>query len=84
MMKPSILKKQIIREYNKNKKLTVFQKKQLTFLITSIRLDYETGLKFSEYIKENQADIEGFINDLDFESKNYPNLCHSYFYAFNG
>lgn len=70
MMKPSILKKQIIREFLKNKKLTVFQKKQLTFLITSIRLDYETGLKFSENIKGNQADIEAFINDLDFESKN--------------
>ena len=70
MMKPSMLKKQIIREFAKNKKLTVFQKKQLTFLITSIRLDYETGLRFSEYIKGNQADIEAFINDLGFESKN--------------
>ena len=45
MMKPSMLKKQIIREFAKNKKLTVFQKKQLTFLITSIRVDFLNILK---------------------------------------
>jgi len=69
-MKPSMIKRLFIREFTKNRELTAFQKEQLTFLLTSIRLDYEVGLKLFEYIKENPSEIEAFINKLDSESKN--------------
>ncbi len=69
-MIPSILRSQIIRKFAKNKKLTIFQKERLIFLIAMIRVSYEIGLRFSEYIKGYQADIEAFINDLDSKSKN--------------
>ncbi len=69
-MRPSVIKKEFIREFAKNKKLTVFQKEQLTFLINSIRVDYEIALRYREYIKRNHANVETFINDLDSESKN--------------
>ena len=69
-MRPSVIKKEFIREFAKNKKLTVFQKEQLTFLINSIRVDYEIGLRYREYIKRYHTNIEAFINDLDSESKN--------------
>ena len=41
-----------------------------TFLINSIRVDYEIGLRYREYIKRYHTNIEAFINDLDSESKN--------------
>ena len=69
-MRPSVIKKEFIREFAKNKKLTVFQKEQLTFLINTIRVDYEIGLRYREYIKRYHTSIEAFINNLDSESKN--------------
>jgi len=69
-MKPSAIKREFIREFARDKKLTVFQKKRLAMEIACIRTDYELGLRFIEYINENQAEIETFINDLDSESKN--------------
>jgi FkbM family methyltransferase len=68
-MKPFAIKRQIIREFAKDKELTPFQKNRLTFEIMSIRADYELGLRFTEYITKNQDQIELFINDLDLESK---------------
>lgn len=68
-MKPIAIKRQIIREFAKDKELTPFQKKRLTIEIMTIRTDYELGLRFIEYIKKNQDQIELFINDLDSESK---------------
>jgi len=69
-MNPSAIKRQIIRELSNDIKLTPFQENRLNWEINSIRGDYEFGLKFTEYLKENQANIEAFINDLDSESKN--------------
>lgn len=68
-MKPFAIKRQIIREFAKDKELTPFQKKRLTTEIMTIRTDYELGLRFIEYITKNQDQIELFINDLDSESK---------------
>jgi len=68
-MKPFAIKRQIIREFAKDKELTPFQKNRLSFEIISIRGDYELGLKFTEYITKNQDQIALFINGLDSESK---------------
>jgi FkbM family methyltransferase len=70
IVKPSSIKREFIRKFANNIKLSVFQKEHLTLLISSIRADYEVGLKFSNFIKNNQAYIESFVNDLDTESKN--------------
>lgn len=70
MIRPAAIKKEFIRKFAKNKKLTVFQKRQLMILINSVWLDYEIGLRFSEYIEKNRFNIEDFIYDLDSESKN--------------
>ena len=69
-MNPSAIKREFIRKFAQEKELTDFQKKRLTIEITSIRTDYELGLRFIEYINKNQTDIEAFINTLDSESKN--------------
>ena len=69
-IRPAVVKKEFIRKFAKNKKLTVFQKRQLLTIIISIWFDYEIGLSFAQYIKENHINIEEFINDLDSESKN--------------
>ena len=70
IVKPAIIKKEFIRKFAKNKKLTVFQKRQLMGLINSIWLDYDIGLRFSKYIERNRINIEDFIYDLDSENKN--------------
>ena len=69
-MKPATIKREFLREFAKDKELTPFQKDRLTFEIIAIRSDFELGLRFTEYIKNNQKEIEAFINDLDSESKN--------------
>jgi FkbM family methyltransferase len=69
MKKPPIIKKEFIDKFAKNEKLSDFQKYHLTFLIASIRSDYETGLKYNEYIDQNREIIANFINELDSESK---------------
>jgi FkbM family methyltransferase len=68
-LKVSAIKRKFIDEFAQGKKLTSFQKKRLSLEIGTIRADYELGLKFTKYIKENQADIETFINDLDTDNQ---------------
>ena len=70
VIKPAIIKKEFIHKFAKNKKLTDFQKSLLMGLINSIWLDYEIGLRYSEYIEKSRLSIEDFIFDLDSESKN--------------
>lgn len=70
ILKPITIKRDFIRKFAKNKKLSTFQKNVLTQLIASIRVDYEVSpSRFSKFIKENQNEIEDFMNDLDPESK---------------
>ncbi len=70
MMIPLNVKKQIISEFAKNKKLTLAQKERLLFLIAMTRVSYEIGEHFSKYIKKNRVDIQAFLHNLDSESKN--------------
>ncbi len=69
MMRPSTLKKQIVSEFEKHKKLTPYQKRILTGIVVGIRAGHEFAARFSEYIKKNRDEIDVFINGLDEESK---------------
>ena len=69
IVKPSSIKREFIRKYAKDKKLSPFQKEHLSFLIAATRVDYEIALRFFDYIKTNQTYIESFVNNLDTESK---------------
>ena len=68
-IQPLSIKREFIRKFAKDKKLSVFQKEHLSLLIAGIRVDYEIALRFCDYIKKNQIYIESFVNDLDSESK---------------
>jgi len=68
-LKPSIIKRQIIRELPKDVNLTNFQKERLYWEIIFIHLEHEMALRFIEYITQNKFEVENFINDLDKESK---------------
>jgi FkbM family methyltransferase len=69
MMRPSTLKKLIVSEFEKHKKLTPYQKRMLIGIVVGIRAGYEFAARFSEYIKKNRDEIDVFINGLDEESK---------------
>ncbi|MFX0060523.1 MAG: hypothetical protein ACFE8J_19685, partial [Candidatus Heimdallarchaeota archaeon] len=68
-MKPSAIKRQIIRELPKDVELTTFQKERLYVEILAIRADHEIATRFINYIKGNKVEVESFLNDLDLESK---------------
>lgn len=68
-MKPSAIKRQIIRELPKDVELTKFQKGRLYQEIKAISADHEIARRFTDYIKENKVEVESFLNNLDLESK---------------
>ncbi|MFO7795235.1 MAG: FkbM family methyltransferase [Promethearchaeia archaeon] len=68
-MNPSAIKRKIIRDLEKEYKLTAFQKERINWEITSIRGDIEFAQHFNDYIKKNRKKIKHFLSDLDLESK---------------
>lgn len=68
-LRPSRIKRQIIRELLKDVNLTTFQKERLYWEILFIHMEHEMASRFTEYIEENKVEVVTFMNDLDKESK---------------
>jgi len=76
-MRLATLKKEIIRDFGTERKLTRFQKDMLSIIALAFSMDHYIGEKFHKYMEKNQPDIDALIDDFDRESKDQFNQFFS-------